>query len=96
MQIYRLRKSAQAVSTSFVAKFAHVCTIHIHTIYSGKRKRSANCLCFLAKGNFLLQGATEGAPYWCDIKISCLLLPLRIVFESLHLYPVQNESTDGH
>ena len=52
MQIYRLRKNAQAVSTSFVAKFAHVCTIHIHTIYSGKRKRSANCLCFPVKGNF--------------------------------------------
>ena len=50
--------------------------VKIRTVNSVKRKRSANCLCFPAKGNFLLKRASEGAPFWCDIKISCLLLSL--------------------
>ena len=43
--------------------------------------------------DFLLKRASEGAPFWRDIKISCPLL-LRIVFEALHLLHAQ--FTAGH
>ena len=44
--------------------------------------------------DFLLKRASEGAPFWRDIKISCPLLSLRIVFEALHLLPAQFKA--GH
>ena len=33
--------------------------------------------CTFLQNDFSLKQASEGAPFWCDIKISCPLLPLR-------------------
>ena len=52
--------------------------------------------CAFLLNDILLKRASKGAPFWCDISISCPLLSLRIVFEALHLLHAQNESTAGH
>ena len=52
MQIHRLRKNAQAVSTSFVAKFAHVSAIHrcllsSYVLYPLYNQEISVCVCVL-------------------------------------------------
>ena len=69
--------------------------VKLHIVRSVKRKTSANCLRIPAK-LFLTYRASEGALFWYNIEISCLLLSLQIVFEAFHLLCAQNEPTVGH
>ena len=52
--------------------------------------------CAFLLTDFILKQASKGATFLCDIKISCPLLLLRIIFEALHLLRAQNDSTAGH
>ena len=69
--------------------------VKLHIVCSVKQKQALTACAFLLN-YFLLNRALEGALFWCNIKISCLLLSLQIVFEALHLLCAQTESVVGH
>ena len=65
---------------------------YVRSVVSSETKVLTACAFLL--NDFLLKRASEGAPFWCDIKISCPLLSLGIVFETLNLLHAQ--FTAGH
>ena len=66
-----------------------------YTLSVVSSKKGVLTVCAFLLNDFLLKRAPEGAPFWCDITISCLLLLLQIVFEVCHLR-AQNKSTAGY